>query len=255
MSQQINLLNPALIKKKDLFNTNNIAILCGFIFVGLITIGFYEQSALTDAKTAKKASAKKLTQVQTLLTQMRAKAANNPEQKRLLAEIEQLENKEAMQEAVLEAAQHDQSHQGQSYAALLKAFARQSMDGIWITSLSIDQDAQHLSISGRTTNPDLVPAYIAKLRNEPVLKDKSFTNLTMQYNTQILNNSETTANTEDKTQTVATSTNNTKVTIDKVATANNTQQPIEYIEFSLRSIPDDKEKIIDKAMPQLAGAH
>lgn len=246
MSQQINLLNPALLKKKDLLNPINIVGMFGVVLVALTTFGVYKQISLNEAKAIQTQSTQTLAEVQSTLTQLRANDTDKAEKDRLLAQIEQLENKEAMQEAMLEAGQHDKSHQGQSYAALLKAFARQSQDGLWITALSIDQDAQHLSISGRTMDPDLVPAYIARLRKEKALQGKRFTNLTMQYK-EAKQQEQAKAPTEQQSPSA-------QVTTIPVPA----QHSIPYIEFTLHSEPEDKIESIGANTlnaPKVAGAH
>lgn len=249
MTQQINLLNPALLKKRDLLTPANILAVYGFLFVSILTIGAYEYNACTTAELEAKASSAALAEVQQLLTQMRTSAANNSKKQQLLTRIESLEQKQAMQEAILEAAQHDESHQGESYASLLKAFARQSMNGLWITALNIDQDAQHLSISGRTLNPDLVPAYINKLRSEPALKGKSFTDLTMQYH-------------ETKQEVAQTKASEQKVTTEKTQTSIEADQaslqPLAYIEFTLQSTPETAEQKASQPVSngqKVVGAH
>lgn len=233
MTQQINLLNPALLKKRDLFTPANILAVYGFLFVGILTLGAYEYNACHAAELEAKASSTALAEVQQLLTRMRASAANNAKKQQLLTRIESLEQKQAMQEAVLDAAKHDESHQGESYASLLKAFAKQSMSGLWITALNIDQDAQHLSISGRTLNPDLVPAYINKLRKEPALKGKSFTDLTMQYH----ETKPVLAQETNNQRKVNTEKSQTSIEADKASL-----QPLAYIEFTLQSAPETTEQ-------------
>lgn len=251
MSQQINLLNPALLKKKDLLNPVNIVAIIGFLLVGVITFGVYEQLALDKAKIAQQASAKALAETQTLLTQMRAQNANNDVKQKRLSQIQQLENKKSMQKAMLEAAQHDQSHQGESYAALLKAFAKQSMDGLWITALTIDQDAQHLSISGRTMNPDLVPNYIDRLRKEPALHGKKFTNLSMQYKEA----KQTPSDSESQNNALAVKTVSATTRVTQEATKDAVVLKIPYIEFTLHSEPDSEKATNDAQQPKVAGVH
>ncbi len=229
MSQQINLLNTALIKKKNVLTTANIAVAFSFLMVVLVTFTLIEVNELKGTKQKLVKTTKELSEVQGLLAQLRGDTSELKEKERVLKQITFLENKEAMQEAILDAAKHDQSHQGESYAALLKAFARQSMDGLWITALNIDQDAKHLSISGRTTNPDLVPTYLNRLRNESVLHGKSFTDLTMQYHQEAKNKVNT-------TQKVSKKDSGTKAMVEP-----GFDKPKTYIEFTLRSVPDTDE--------------
>jgi hypothetical protein len=62
---------------------------------------------------------------------------------------------------------------------LMRAFAKQSLNGLWLTSFSIDSRSEQLNISGRTLQSELVPEFIARLSNEPALKGKLFSALNM----------------------------------------------------------------------------
>ena len=54
----------------------------------------------------------------------------------------------------------------------MSAFARQSINGLWITGLVLDN--QQVALRGRALNPDLIPAYVTRLNKEPALQGRSF---------------------------------------------------------------------------------
>jgi hypothetical protein len=56
----------------------------------------------------------------------------------------------------------------------MRAFARQNLSGVWLTGFTIGADGGEMTISGRALNPDLVPAYIARLNKEPLLQGRKF---------------------------------------------------------------------------------
>jgi hypothetical protein len=56
----------------------------------------------------------------------------------------------------------------------MRAFARQTLSGVWLTGFSIGADGGEMTISGRALNPDLVPSYIARLNKEPLLQGRKF---------------------------------------------------------------------------------
>jgi hypothetical protein len=58
------------------------------------------------------------------------------------------------------------------HAGTLQAFARQSLDGLWITGLVLDR--KDMALRGRAMNPELIPAYVGRLNHEPALKGRSF---------------------------------------------------------------------------------
>lgn len=68
------------------------------------------------------------------------------------------------------------------YSQYLRAFARQTVQGLWLTGFSIQGDAAYLSLSGGVLNPELLPAYVQRLGKEPVMQGKSFGSLQMQRN-------------------------------------------------------------------------
>lgn len=174
MSQQINLLNPALIKQKDLLNTNNIAIVLGLFLVLMLAYYSYSQQQLASVVIERNQAAEALSAMQAELQKAvlihTPRAINNA----LLDQIKQLEHKESMQLEILQTVGQSSATPDKGYAALMHAFAKQSLDGLWLTGFNIDSHTEKLNISGRTLQADLVPEYISRLGNEPALKGKLF---------------------------------------------------------------------------------
>jgi hypothetical protein len=48
------------------------------------------------------------------------------------------------------------------------------MDGLWLTGFAIHGAGNRISIDGRALGPELVPAYIKRLDQEPVMQGKTF---------------------------------------------------------------------------------
>ena len=63
-------------------------------------------------------------------------------------------------------------------AEYLRAFSRQSVNGLWLTGFTIVGNGE-LEIRGRVLSPDLVPSYIQRLNREQVLAGRSFARLEM----------------------------------------------------------------------------
>lgn len=233
MSQQINLLNPALIQKTDFLNPNTIGLLLGVLLLGLIAYYQYESNALAKLNATHAQRSAEVAEMETHMIQIRAAKAAQPGNQVLLDTIHTLEQKKIMQEAIIKAVSQNNSDQSnsqssKSYAALLKAFSKQSIDGLWITGLSIDQDAEALSIKGRALHADLLPALIARLRAEPALKGKTFTDLKMQSASFAqINPASTATQTESAT--------NTKIAATPTLEKKNTPT---YIEFTLHSVTE-----------------
>ncbi len=248
MSQQINLLNPALIKQKDLLNTNNIAITLGLFLVLMLAYYSYAQQQLASVVIQRNQAAEALSAMQAELQKAvlihTPKAINNA----LLDQIKQLEHKESMQLEILQTVNQSSATPDKGYAALMHAFAKQSLDGLWLTGFNIDSHADKLNISGRTLQADLVPEYISRLGNEPALKGKLFAalNIHSAKTESLLVTTPATAqkaltpslkaNPSDKNRSLALPEN--PATGGNVASLNTTQ----YLEFTLQST-DDKSAL------------
>jgi hypothetical protein len=66
------------------------------------------------------------------------------------------------------------------YSEYMRAFARQSINGLWLTAFDIVGDGAQMSLSGAVVSPQLVPSYIQRLGKEKVMRGKTFSTLQMQ---------------------------------------------------------------------------
>ncbi|MDP3086890.1 MAG: PilN domain-containing protein [Methylotenera sp.] len=219
MSQQINLLNPTLIKQKDFLNTNTIAITLGLLLVLMFGYYAYAQKQLSLRIIQRSQVAEELSAIQAQLKQSALLHAPRELDKALQDQITQLELKEAMQQQVLQTVSMSSATPDKGYAALMRAFAKQTLEGLWLTGFSIDSNTQQLNINGRTLEANLVPEYLSRLSHEPALQGKQFSGLNMSQ-------SKTDAATN-------------KVAIPDIA---NTESP--YIEFKLQSIITESDALI-----------
>ncbi len=249
MSQQINLLNPSLIKQKDFFNPTTIVITLGILLALMLGYYSYAQKQLSLLTAQRSQIAQELTTAQATLQQTALLHTPHEMNKALLEQIAQLEQKQAMQQLILQTVNQSSATPEKGYAALMRAFAKQSLDGLWLTSFSIDSQSEQLNISGRTLQADLVPEYISRLGNESALKGKLFAALNMS-----LPKSVGPSNAAPVATIPPVNSTNLAASIIKngvsampastpasVATVQNNE--VNYIEFSLQSI-DDKSAAI-----------
>ena len=68
---------------------------------------------------------------------------------------------------------------GAGYAEYMRALARQSLAGLWLTGFSIGKGGAEMQISGRALHPELVPSYIHRLAREQVLHGRAFDSLSL----------------------------------------------------------------------------
>jgi hypothetical protein len=57
---------------------------------------------------------------------------------------------------------------------VLRAFARVSVEGVWLTRIQFAKGKGELSILGRATRPELLPAYLERLRSQEALRGREF---------------------------------------------------------------------------------
>lgn len=179
MSQQINLLNPALIKKKDIFNLNNTALLAGLFSLFMLSYYGHAKTELGTLKQQKNQSVESLSAAQSALTQLAATHAPRPQNPALQKQILELKNRLTLHQQVLKTVELSATKPDAGYAAVMKAFARQKVEGLWLTGFTIDNQSDQLNIKGNALQADLVPEYIARLGREPALQGKLFSALNM----------------------------------------------------------------------------
>src|ERR1700712_2050505 len=62
----------------------------------------------------------------------------------------------------------------QGYAEYFRAFSRQSVNGLWLTGVSITGAGNEIGLQGRALQAPLIPNYIARLKGEAVMQGKTF---------------------------------------------------------------------------------
>lgn len=179
MSQQINLFNPIFLKKKKYFSANNMALALALVLGGSLAVVAYANVQVAQLRREAKTVTAQLASTQADLAKVNAQFATRQKS----ASLQEKSQKAAAELQSLQQV-HDILKKGdfgdtRGYAEYLRAFARQSIDGLWLTGLSIQGAGKAIGIEGRALRPDLVPAYITRLGGEAVLKGKSFAALEM----------------------------------------------------------------------------
>jgi hypothetical protein len=95
-------------------------------------------------------------------------------------ELKQMEAQAKAQENVLTTLKSGVIGNTDGYSEYMRAFARQSINGLWLTAFDIIGDGTEMSLSGAVVNPQLVPSYIQRLGKEKVMHGKTFSTLQMQ---------------------------------------------------------------------------
>jgi hypothetical protein len=177
MSQQINLVNPALRPQKVLLSADQMAwvaacsVLLLFAYAGLLvrqnSVLGTERAALAAQMQAEQESLARA--VQQYPTRVSSKVLQD--------EVAATQDKVSQREKVFAVLNSGVVGVNGGFSGLMQAFARQGVNGLWLTGFSANGAGDQMRISGRAVSPDLIPEYIGKLSTEQILRGRNFTGL------------------------------------------------------------------------------
>ena len=177
MSQQINLFNPLFRKQKKYFSFMAMMEALAIIVLGLALIYAYVVSQRADLnRQAAEVERQHLVQ-QARFQKVSAELALDQAADALASKTNAALTDISARDAVLKQLNSGVSGSGAGYSELLKAFARQTVSGLWLTGLQLEPGGQRLTIKGRAVQAELVPGYIQRLGREKALKGYSFERL------------------------------------------------------------------------------
>lgn len=175
MSQQINLYDPSLLRKRELLTATNLAAAAAVLLLAMGGWGAAVRMQLgeVEAESQQLAGAVKGMQEQSVaLGRLIAGAKPDP---RLEAELVQSRERLRVRGDVLEALKKGVGADSPSFAEYLRGFARQApTGGLWLTGLRIGGGGASMEIRGRMTDPALLPEYIARLNGEAAFRGRAF---------------------------------------------------------------------------------
>jgi hypothetical protein len=180
MSQQINLFNENVRKQGTGFSVLNMLQGAGALLFCAMLFYVYLQYQNMQLQEQLDGTGKNLAAEQARLAQLaadfsRQRSGLTPEQ-----ELTKVAAEAAAQREIINALKSGVIGNTKGYSEYMQAFARQTLNGLWLTGFNIDGDATQMSISGSALSPELVPGYILRLNNEKVMRGKTFASLQMQ---------------------------------------------------------------------------
>jgi hypothetical protein len=178
MSQNINLFTPALRKPRQQLTLAVVVQCLSVTLVALFGYNYYLQQQVRTV-VAELAAAQKLFDAQINLTKtLKPKGVPPVTEANLDAEISGLEAEFKLTLASIEALKGGAFGNEQGFAEYLRAFSRQWISGLWLTSFNIGGGGE-LELRGRTLSPDLLPTFIQRLNRERVLAGRTIARLEM----------------------------------------------------------------------------
>lgn len=179
MSQQINLFNPIFLQKKKYFSALTMVQALGMIVLGTALVCGYAAFELSRLRPEARALSAQLEAAQSQLTVVQAQAERRKDVA-LEADLQRTEaDVRALQRVAASLRRNETGVAVDGFSDYMRAFARQIVDGLWLTGFSVTEEGRQISLSGAALRPELVPTYLGRLGRERALQGKAFDMLEM----------------------------------------------------------------------------
>jgi Tfp pilus assembly protein PilN len=172
MSQQINLFNPQFQPQKKIFTVGGMAAAVGVLVLGLVAAGGYAQVRVLRMQAEVAHGEQRMQKAQKRLEEATAQFAPRTKDGRLEAELAEAQIERDALRRVADVIERGDLGNTEGYAEYFRALARQSVNGVWLTGVTIAGAGAEIGVRGRALDPALVPGYLTRLRNERVLRGK-----------------------------------------------------------------------------------
>jgi hypothetical protein len=177
MAQQINLVNPDLRPRLELLTP---AFLLRAVGVFALALALYawkisHDGAVLAAQYAEWQQRAQEEQVK-LLQAMQQHPPKTPSPA-LQEEIKSTQQKIDEREKVFVALKNGAIRSNAGFTGILQGFARQSVNGLWLTGIMANAAGDAMRISGKALSPDLIPQYLKRLSDDAALHGRTFTAL------------------------------------------------------------------------------
>lgn len=180
MTQQINLFNPIFLRQKKYFSIVTILQMLALVLVGMLS--FYAYAAFQTNRLGKEVqeTSGRLEQEKNRLAKASVELGPREKNQELDAQVKDLEKQLKNREDILGVQAGVAAGKGRGVSDYLLALARQSVNGVWLTSISVGgEGGNKMAIDGRALRPDMVPDYIKRLGKEKAMHGQTFSTLSM----------------------------------------------------------------------------
>jgi hypothetical protein len=174
MSQEINLLNPALAPKAQLFKGQSVLIGLGTLLLLCLMASLAVGWDCRRLAAREHAQSERLAQLNGDVTRLGQEVAARKPSAKLQNELAALDALLAARNEVMAIIGSGALGDTRGVSDYFRAFARQKLDGVWLTGFSIRNAGADIVVQGRTREAELVPVYLQGLRRESALRGHGF---------------------------------------------------------------------------------
>lgn len=178
MSQQINLYQPALRKRRALFSIWLAMQITGVFIIGLAGMYGYEQRQVAVREEQIVVLEQQLRQLVARQQSMSAQQQPVPS-RHLEQQVREAEQELAQKQRLAESlAARPVAAASTGFSGHLTALARQRLNGLWLTQIIV-QDNGSVTLEGAAEEPELVPRYLDRLGREAAFQGTEFVYLNL----------------------------------------------------------------------------
>ncbi|HEX4984687.1 MAG TPA: hypothetical protein VFV71_01315 [Burkholderiales bacterium] len=180
MPQQINLYNAAFEPRRELLTFRNAA--AGWAVTAALAAlcAAYAGVRLNATEQQSRAASQQLAAAQADAQRLAGELAARKHDPHVTEEVARLEEEVRGRHEAMDVLRAGGLGDTRGFSDHLKAFARQSFDGIWLTGLSIATAGRDVALEGRATQAAFVPGYLKKLNGESAMQGHPFSELLIQ---------------------------------------------------------------------------
>jgi MSHA biogenesis protein MshI len=174
VTQQINLYDAALLRRRDWLAAGNVAAATLALLAAMVGWSLSARAQLSVLEAESQAIAPQLKTLREQTTALAAQLASLKPDARVEAELSSARGTLALRGEILAVLQKGIGGGATGFGEYLRALARQSVGGLWLTGFSVAEGGSGMEIRGRMTDPALLPEYIRKLNGEPAFQGRAF---------------------------------------------------------------------------------
>jgi hypothetical protein len=179
MEQQVNLYQPILGAEKRLFSARAFATCLMTLIACLAALTAFEASrtaqiekSVTQLEQREASNIQMAARLSAVLRPALTLEQFDAKAKRLSADIDS-------RERALAIVRGGALSVSSGFAARLEALANRQIDGLWLSNILLDSGDARLAMQGRSTDPNLLPAFLDSLAHEPAMLGIRFGSLSM----------------------------------------------------------------------------
>ena len=180
MRQQINLYQPMFRMQKKVFSAVTmiqIFIFFIFIFAGMYA---YELYFIGKYRAQLKNLNSDLQQLSVQLEKLRVEQTSRAKSELLKKEIARVSNELAQRRNIQQILSTQTFGNNKGFSSYMEAFARQHVEGSWLTTIRVMQGGESVGLEGKTMSSEYVPIYVQQLSNEQIFAGVSFNSMELQ---------------------------------------------------------------------------